>query len=291
MGTGWIHDRTSCHLRFENSWEEFPFDSVRFQPETEYNWKFLLNEIGVRSAVVSNFPFLPPTTIVIGVENCSHVSCTSKSTDFGLISYRETNQTIHESVNGQKRGRQAYGHVTDETSGDCARTCFETAGCSSFYVDHTCNMIIGLSLAKECEDGDTCPDATSVTESGAFHGACENGVFTNRIVKKSRFFCKFLTQTQEDNIVQQLINENELGTTPLEEWIFETSNTDPLTKTSQYVSLIVRNFFGENTATEGAETWIAFELETHFKTASQSSSDRSFGGLPVSMVRMTIYMS
>ena len=173
----------------------------------------------------------------------------------GTINYVE--------VNGTEYLPSASGNlIAKETSEiNCARECFETAGCSNFFFNGDCNIFIGRAVANPL------PSDTTTT-AGELNHFCPANPFIGSFTKQSGFYCKFLTTLEADELIETILENNNVDSAvvKLGEWMIEKSSENSIFKaTSTKVNLSSGNPYGEATESQAAWTWIKFTIQTHFR--------------------------
>ena len=145
----------------------------------------------------------------------------------GAINYVETNGTEY-------LPSPAADLITRGTSEmNCARECFETAGCSIFFFNNGCNILIGRAAANPL------PSKTTTT-AGELSNFCPTNPFVGSFTKQSSFYCKFLTTLKADDLIKSIleINNVDSAVVKLGEWMIEKSSKNEIFKaTSTKVSL------------------------------------------------------
>jgi len=181
----------------------------------------------------------------------STVTCTSMSTDYGIVKYIETTPTKYSTAN--------FKNEIFHQSGDCADNCLHTAGCYSFTDDGAdCINIIG-AFRDEGED-------QSVIDSGKLTSQCDNSaVLAQSFSKVSEFKCQFQTAAETDDVIAQLLADNGLqASVPLDSWIPQ--NLGGGQSKSQFVHLSSGTLDGEET--DGPSwRWIKFTIKTFTRDA------------------------
>ena len=199
---------------------------------------------------IQNF-VLEPDYEVVGDARMDGL-CDEINTDFGIVEYRRF-EDIEFTVTHQRST------FHDSDSSNCASKCFETAGCSAFFVDDKgCTYIIGRVSPIE---------NYAVTVSGMLHGSCPTNAFKNMYTKISEFYCVLRTSGGYQNLVDSILQENTGNpNTPLGVWSFE--NTALMT-TSQYVSVSESSYPG----LDSDYRVIQFSIETHMRIPSATTGD------------------
>ena len=183
--------------------------------------------------------------------------CDETSSNFGMVNYRqlggfELNSIFEKNII----------HQTD--SSNCAAKCFETAGCSSFYVDNNgCTYIIGRASKMVANN--------AVTESGMLHSLCPSNAFQNTFKKVSEYYSLLQTPDDAQNLADSIVERNTGNpNTPLHVWSFETRSNNPLTTSSQYVSVSLPDMQGNDAQLRV----VRFSIETHVRIELTGQSGR-----------------
>ena len=141
--------------------------------------------------------------------------------------------------------------MLDIAESECARECFQTAGCSSFYYDGECHVIIGRASANPLL-------SSAVSAAGQLNDFCPENPFVGSFTKESEFFCKFLTTLQADDLIDLILERNNVdsATVVLGEWMIENDNSNGVFKaTSTKVTLSSGNPYGEATEEQGMDLY------------------------------------
>ena len=184
--------------------------------------------------------------------------CDETNTGFGMVGYRKLDKTDFRSMDDKNV-------IRDSGSTNCAAKCFETAGCSSFYVDDDgCTYVIGHSIRNKND---------AITEAGMIHDLCPTKAFTSTFIRRSQFFCLIWAPNEADNIADSIVRSNTANSnTPLRAWSFETktSSGNPMYASSQYVSVSMPNMSG----TDRRYRPVIFSIETHVRVGQNQFSRR-----------------
>ena len=160
--------------------------------------------------------------------------CEKLNTSFGIVDYRK--MTGIEFITADDKNII----TTGSNPGDCARRCFELAGCSSFYATTAleCKLIIGRA-GKMKND--------SVQIAGMLHdGLCPSNVFSQTFTKISEFVCVFQTPDEAKNLADSIVETNTgNANTPVHRWTY-TREYNPFRVSSQYVTLSMPDMQGND---------------------------------------------
>ena len=182
--------------------------------------------------------------------------CDTTNTEFGTVNYRNLDAISFSN-------RDDKNVIRDSDSSNCAAKCFETAGCSSFFVDDNgCTYIIGRYSQRV--------DDATVTDAGMLNSICPTDAFTSRYTRRSQFYCLLFAPDEAENIADRILQRNAGNAdTPLGVWSFETRSSNPLIKSSQYVLLTQPDMRGDDERYRP----VLFSIETHVRIG-ESQSDR-----------------
>ena len=183
--------------------------------------------------------------------------CDKANTGFGLVDYRNVGAVSYSS-------RDDKNVIRDSDPTNCAAKCFETAGCSSFFVDgNGCTFIIGRPY-KMIENAD-------VSDSGMLNNICPMDTFKSTFTRKSQFYCLLWAPSEAENIADSIVRRNTGNAdTPLRVWSFETISNNPLMKSSQYVSILQPNMQGNDRRYRP----VVFSIETHVRIGEDAQTER-----------------
>ena len=152
---------------------------------------------------------------------------------------------------------------------NCAQECFETAGCSYFFFNNGCNIIIGRA-ARNPQPSNT------ITTAGELSKFCPANPFVGSFTKQSSFYCKFLTTLEADDLIETILENNNVDSAivKLGEWMIEKTSENSIFKaTSTKVNLSTGNPYDEATESQAAWIWIKFTIQTHFRMGSVEQLD------------------
>ena len=187
----------------------------------------------------------------------------------GVINYVESNGTEY-------LPSASANLITTTTSEiNCGRECFETAGCSNFFFNNGCNILIGRGAALAS-------DTTST--AGELSNICPANPFVGSFTKQSSFYCKFLTTLEADDLIETILENNNIDSAvvKLGEWMIEKSSENEIFKaTSSKVNLSSGNPSGEATESQAAFTWLRFTIQTHFRIGSVRQPDLEPNSEPI----------
>ena len=181
--------------------------------------------------------------------------CGDTYTGFGRVNYRET-YGIKFNSNDDKN------IVRKSGSDNCAARCFETAGCSAFFVeDGGCTYVIGSTSVGERN--------ADVSESGMLSGLCPSTAFRSTFTRRSQFYCYIWAPNEGARLADSIVRRNTGNSnTPLRVWSFETRSNNPMVTASQYVSVEMTDLEG----TDRRYRPITFSIETHVRIGENESS-------------------
>ena len=178
--------------------------------------------------------------------------CDQMGTEFGTVGYKGTE--------GIKYSSPAKNMISETGSADCAVRCFETAGCSAFFVENnSCNYIIGNASGGETNE--------NVSDSGMLNGICPAKAFKNTFTRRSSIYCYIWAPNEGENLIENLIQRN-TGGIPLSTWSFKTQKRSPMMTSAQYISLELPDMEG----TDSRLRPIKFNIETHVRVAETQSN-------------------
>ena len=183
--------------------------------------------------------------------------CDKTNTGFGKVDYRNVGAVSFSNLDDKNV-------IRDSDSSDCAAKCFETAGCSSFFVDDNgCTYIIGRPYKMEEDD--------TVTNAGMLNNLCPTDAFTSTFTRRSRFYCLIWAPDVAENIAGTIVQQNTGNSdTPLHVWSFETASNNPLIKSSQYVSVTQPDMQGDDPRYRP----VIFSIETHVRIGEEQCGRR-----------------
>ena len=183
--------------------------------------------------------------------------CDETDTGFGIVNYKHVDGIEFTSYDDKNI-------IRESGSVNCAVRCFETAGCSAFFVDGDgCTYIIGRALDGDHND--------NVTQSGILNNLCPSTPFKNTFTRRSQFFCLIFAPNQGDALAESIVAENTGNSdTPLRVWSFETQSNNPMVTSSQYVSVEMPDMEGNDSKYRP----ILFTIETHIRIGEDNQSSR-----------------
>ena len=178
--------------------------------------------------------FVNPPDGSIGSNAGVNDLCEQTVSGFGMVDYRNLGAVSFSTLEDKNI-------IRDSDSRNCAAKCFDTAGCTSFFVDDNgCNYIIGRTREIYL-------DNTDVTDSGLLHSLCPTNAFQDTFIRRSRFYCLIWAPDEAGNIADSIVQQNTGNAdTPLGVWSFETRSNNPLIKSSQYVSIYQPDMQGDD---------------------------------------------
>ena len=182
--------------------------------------------------------------------------CDATNTGFGVVNYKRISGFEFTSLDDKNVIRES-GSVNN-----CAVRCFETAGCSAFFVDGDgCTYIIGRASYGDQND--------DVTHSGKLNNLCPSTAFKNTFTRRSQFFCLIFVPNQGDTLADRIVAENTNNSdTPLRVWSFETRSNNPMVTSSQYVSVEMPDMEGNDRRYRP----VRFTIETHIRIGETTES-------------------
>ena len=189
----------------------------------------------------------------------------------GAINYVEVNRTEY------LPSSSADVIATTTSKINCARDCFETAGCSKFFFSDGCNILIGRAARSILP-------ANTTTTAGELSKFCPTNPFIGSFTKQSSFNCRFLTTLQADDLIESILENNsgDSAIVKLGEWMIEKNSENATFKaTSTKVKMSSVNLYGEATESQAAWTWIKFSILTHFRMGSAVQLDHEPDSEPI----------
>ena len=170
---------------------------------------------------------------------------------FGLTVFRETDGVAFDSDDKNV--------LREDGTADCGPRCFLKAGCKAFYTndnEDTCTMIFNSP------DGGT--EVAGVGNGGVLTDLCYNIAFDDQVSRASRFNCIFFSPDQSDEVLQEVLDRNGVGTGALNTWTHKVLNGiqgNPYVVQSQYVHVT----FPDNDGTDERYRAVYFNIETHIR--------------------------
>ena len=246
-----------CYITDQEFYEIDPFvyDSSIDRPFDSPEW-YITTIAVMQDFYELNSPIFErqPDGVIGGASADNGGLCDKTNTAFGMVDYRNLGP-VSFSTHDDKN------IIRIEDSTNCAAKCFETAGCSSFFVDENgCTYIIGR-IYQKVEDA-------NITDSGILNNFCPTNAFTSTFTKRSRLYCLIWAPDEAENIADSIVQSNIGNTeTPLHVWSFETKSNNPLMKSSQYVSLKQPDMKGDDRRYRP----IIFSIETHVRIGERQS--------------------
>ena len=216
--------------------------------------------------------------------------CTEEFSVFGFVEFRETlgyTYSVHNPAN-----------LLEGSSENCAKSCIERAGCTSFYMENGDCFItmgkasihfVGAQGSEEDSDGSdgesdgrTSP-LPSFEPSGQLSEFCPtSSAFSAGYSRVSEFSCKFATTLETEALIDSIVERNNVSDVVYKTWMHETCCVDagtccngtdfegccgsdrPVRSVSRFVNLESGNPGGiEATETQGAWTWVRFQMKTY----------------------------
>ena len=198
----------------------------------------------------------PDGTTGIETESIDGI-CDETNTEFGIVNYKLIDGMEFTSFDDKNI-------IRESGSVNCAVRCFETAGCSAFFVDGDgCTYIIGRALYGLQND--------NVTHSGILNNLCPSTPFKNTFTRRSRFFCLIFAPNQGDALAESIAAENTGNSDiPLHAWSFKTQSDNPMVISSQYVSVKMSDMEGN----DSRYRLVLFTIETHIRIGEANQSSR-----------------
>ena len=168
--------------------------------------------------------------------------CDQIDTEFGLVKYKGTE--------GIGYTAPAENMFRETGSADCAARCFETAGCSFFFVENdSCNFIIGSASGGETNE--------NVSDSGMLNGICPSKAFRNTYKRQVSVFCYIWAPNEGESFIDDIVGRYTDGKTPLNAWTFTTKN-NPFVTSANKISIETPDMEG----TDKRLRPIVFKVET-----------------------------
>ena len=182
--------------------------------------------------------------------------CDAAETGFGMVDYRKFNGIEFASIKKENI-------IQDEGENECPKSCFETAGCSAFFVENNdCTLVIGPNYAIE---------NNAVAQSGLLDGVCPSSAFQNTFIRRSQFYCLIFTPNEADSLADDIVEFNTGNpNTRLHAWLFKTEKTNKkqMLASSQYVSLSMLDLDGF----DSRYRQVIFSIETHIRVGTNQIS-------------------
>ena len=257
----WAPDGVSfkCYITDSDLTQHTPWSNL--QPSWSYTGVFaVLQDYYDSNPSLFDSTWHPDGTT--GIENESIDGlCDETNTGFGIVNYKLIDGIEFTSYDGKNI-------IRESGSVNCAVRCFETAGCSAFFVDGDgCTYIIGRALYGNQNGSQN----DNVTQSGILSNLCPSTSFKNTFTRRSRFFCLIFAPNQGDALADRIVAENIADSdTPLRAWSFETQSNNPMVTSSQYISVKMPDMWGGDSRYRP----IVFTIETHIRIGEDNQSSR-----------------
>ena len=183
--------------------------------------------------------------------------CDEINTGFGMINYRNLNGIEFTS-------KDDYNVIRVSDSVNCAVKCFETAGCSAFFVENGgCTYIIGNSLRKKND---------AVTDSGILsNGLCPTTAFENSFIRRGQMFGLIFAPHEAEDLALLIRRKNGgIPNNPFHVWRFDTQKIteNSMLSSSQFVSVSMPDMYGPDKRYRP----IIFRIETHIRIGQNNSN-------------------
>ena len=181
---------------WESDYEEnYPDYFQRNYPSEFFQWTALdSSQIAISYFTTDEYSFEGFEVEFQCVEDLVHLpECSSVDTAFGEVNFELTAGVPYE--NSQFSQPSAV-QTSNVRQADCAKSCFEQAGCSSYYFENDeCHFIIGSPAAL--------PVSSSVTDSGRLSDFCpEDDLYQFEV--DCYFYCAFSNAGQADSFIADL---------------------------------------------------------------------------------------
>ena len=218
---------------------------------------------------LEKFNQIEPTGTVGGENVEIQGLCDKTTTGFGTVNYK-TYENVGYVASDDKNV------IRESDTSNCAKNCFEKAGCSAFFLDaNECSYIIGTYETSQNDD---------VIESGnlSANRLCPSNPFKSYYTRRSQFYCLIWAPAQAENLADLIIQENTGNPdSPLGVWSFQTPSTEnsvmspfnylsenAIISSSQYVTLSMPDMEGN----DGRYIPVLFSIETHIRVGRKQTN-------------------
>ena len=196
---------------------------------------------------------------------------------FGEVDFRNTFRSQFETEKERNIIRETIVNYDE-----CAASCFDRAGCSSFFqIGSDCFMTMGPTKLIE---------SSAVSTSGRLTNFCPNSAFTNGYSSRSEFYCLFdyAGSTPEASLGDGLVDianwypdyDIPVYDFPLNEWVLEEPSGSPLIAKSQFIELTYPTSEDSNGLPDplNGYRYYKFTIETHTRQKYSASGKKRRSG-------------
>ena len=181
--------------------EDFNYPYMEYWKDDDTKEYWNVQTIAMLQSYYKNLqtPTVKPPDGVINGEIKINGICKEVVNRMGKVNYREFDKTEFYALEQRNVFQASSGPWAKY---NCPRSCFESAGCSAFFVEgDACHWVMSAPSSKA--------DNSAVNLAGMLHsGLCPNTAFTNTFTKRSEVYCLLQTQNEAEDLIQSLLQAN-----------------------------------------------------------------------------------